>query len=213
MTDKSINKIPEAAEGQDVKREQILAGAEKLFSKFGFLKTTMEEIAEAAGLKKPSIYYYYENKDSIFRDVMMRQIDIFIDEARKYFTAEKDPVARITGFCNFRIDYFKRYINLNNLSFQIIREAAPLLKKLQSDFLLKEKVLLKEYIDEAIKQKIFKKCDSDKISTLILDISDAMKFKEFRKAEIPITEEVDYNKMKKDICSILELILDGLRYN
>jgi len=200
-------------EAQDIKREQILLGAEKLFTRYGYPKTTMDEIAEAAGLKKASIYYYYENKEAIFRDVVIREIDIFIIEAVKKTAHFKNPVDKITNFCFFRLDYFQQFINLHNLSIQILREAAPFFRKLQSEFLQKEIIFLKNIIDEGVRLKHFKKCDSGKIAALMLDISDAMKYKEFRKSDLQFISDVDYIKMKKEIKNILELIFEGLKYN
>jgi AcrR family transcriptional regulator len=210
---KSGNNDFQKSDAQDVKREQIIVGAEKLFTRYGYLKTTMDEIAEASGLKKASIYYYYENKEAIFHDVIMQEIDFFILEAEKQITILKDPAVKIINFCFFRLDYFRQFLNLHNLSVQIVREAAPFFRKLQKDLLQKEINFLKTIIDEGIKIKLFKKCDSEKIAALILDISDAMKFKEFRKSDIKFPADIDYSKMKNEIKNVLDLILEGLKYN
>ncbi len=217
MAEKNIKKSAKndsrKSDAQDIKREQIIIGAEKLFTRYGYLKTTMDEIAESAGLKKASIYYYYENKDAIFRDVVMREIDFFIQEAEKNIAVLKNPIEKIMSFCFYRLDYFRQFINLHNLSIQIIREAAPFFKKLQKDFLQKEVNYLKIIIEEGVKSKVFKNCDAEKIASLILDISDAMKFKEFRKSDLKFLADIDYPKMKNNIKNVLDLILEGLKYN
>jgi len=81
-------------DSHDEKREQILIGAEKLFTRYGYLKTTMDDIAEIAGLKKASLYYYYNSKDAIFRDVIMKEINNFIIEAKQKINVINDPIEK-----------------------------------------------------------------------------------------------------------------------
>jgi AcrR family transcriptional regulator len=216
MAEKRIKKSEKhdspKADAQDIKREQILAGAEKLFTRYGYVKTTMDEIAEVAGLKKASIYYYYENKEAIFHDVVMQEISYFITEADKKVSVIHDPLEKIMSFCFYRLDYFQQFLNLHNLSIQIIREAAPFLKKLQKDFLQKEIDYLNSLLQTSVKAKIIKNCDTERIAGLILDISDAMKFKEFRKSDIKFISDIDYAKLKSEIRSVLDLILEGLKF-
>lgn len=198
-------------DSHDEKREQILIGAEKLFTRYGYLKTTMDDIAEIAGLKKASLYYYYNSKDAIFRDVIMKEINNFIIEAKQKINVINDPIEKILSFFFFRLDYFQQFINLHNLSIHIIKEAEPYIKKLHKDFIQKEINYLKSLLDEGVKQKIFKNCDTEKIATLILDINDALKFKEFRKGELKFLSDIDYPKLKNDIKNIMDLILEGLK--
>lgn len=50
-------------------RKQITTAAAEVFSKYGYDKTTVEDIANAAGKAKTSVYYYFEGKADIFRAV------------------------------------------------------------------------------------------------------------------------------------------------
>ena len=53
----------------DPKRESILAGAQVQFSRYGFRRTSMEDIAKETGVSRASLYSYFENKEEIFRDL------------------------------------------------------------------------------------------------------------------------------------------------
>ena len=46
-------------------KERILSAAKNLFSRFGLEKTTMEDIAKAAGKGKSSLYYYFKSKEEV----------------------------------------------------------------------------------------------------------------------------------------------------
>ena len=55
------------------RREMILEAAKKRFQRFGYSKTTMEEIAVDAGISKGTIYLYFHNKEDIFTAIMSRE--------------------------------------------------------------------------------------------------------------------------------------------
>lgn len=53
-----------------LKREQILTAAQRLFVERGFERTSMEAIREAAEVSKPTLYTHYQNKEALFADVV-----------------------------------------------------------------------------------------------------------------------------------------------
>jgi AcrR family transcriptional regulator len=59
---------------KDPIREEILNGARELFERFGFKKTTMEDIARQIGKSKSALYYYYKTKEEIFEAVVLNEI-------------------------------------------------------------------------------------------------------------------------------------------
>ena len=54
----------------DNTKESILSVANKLFSRFGFHKTSMDEIAKIARKAKGSLYYHFASKEDLFREVV-----------------------------------------------------------------------------------------------------------------------------------------------
>ena len=59
----------------DLKREQILKVASQLFMEHGFNAVTMDAIAEAAPVSKPTLYNHFENKPALFFAVMQARAD------------------------------------------------------------------------------------------------------------------------------------------
>jgi AcrR family transcriptional regulator len=53
------------APGYDDQREAILAQAAMLFARRGYTGTSMNEVAEACGLSKATLYHYYRDKDAL----------------------------------------------------------------------------------------------------------------------------------------------------
>ena len=48
------------------KKEQIINSARELFKKFGYKKVSMDEIANASGVTKKTVYSYFKDKDELF---------------------------------------------------------------------------------------------------------------------------------------------------
>ena len=50
-------------------RERIVGAAFTLFGRYGFKRTSMEDIASEAGLSRAALYLQFRNKEDIFRDL------------------------------------------------------------------------------------------------------------------------------------------------
>lgn len=55
-------------------RDKILVVANNLFSRFGFHKTSMDEIAKIARKAKGSLYYHFASKEELFKEVVSKEI-------------------------------------------------------------------------------------------------------------------------------------------
>ncbi|MEW6187399.1 MAG: TetR/AcrR family transcriptional regulator [Thermodesulfobacteriota bacterium] len=67
-------------------RQRLLAGARELFAHKGYAATTVREIVQAAGVTKPALYYYFQNKEGIFLELMREagaRFESLLAEARK----------------------------------------------------------------------------------------------------------------------------------
>jgi AcrR family transcriptional regulator len=55
--------------------QDIVEAASGLFEKYGVKKTTMEDIAGATGMGKSSLYYYFKNKEAVYKAVLSSEMD------------------------------------------------------------------------------------------------------------------------------------------
>ncbi|MCF8473913.1 MAG: TetR/AcrR family transcriptional regulator [Emcibacter sp.] len=62
------------------RRDLILSQASRLFTEKGFSAVTLEEIAEAVGIKRESLYYYYPGKYDLLYDIIEPQIANVMDK-------------------------------------------------------------------------------------------------------------------------------------
>ena len=56
------------------RREAILDAAAEVFLRYGFKKTSMEDLARAAGLSRQGLYLHFETKEAIFAEAVLRLV-------------------------------------------------------------------------------------------------------------------------------------------
>lgn len=78
MTNTRANAAAGARASQ--KREHIVNEAAALFDSRGYHATTMEDIASAVGIAKPTLYHYYRSKDEILYAIHEEFIDLLLAE-------------------------------------------------------------------------------------------------------------------------------------
>lgn len=82
--------------------ERILEAAEECFARYGFQKTSMEDIAREAGLSRRSVYRHFPDKSALFNEVATGRTRIFLDEILRStarltgLSAQIEEVARLT---------------------------------------------------------------------------------------------------------------------
>lgn len=65
-------------------RERLLDAAEGCLEQFGPQKTSMEDVARAAGMSRATVYRYFENRDALLLGVASRQASALAAEAINY---------------------------------------------------------------------------------------------------------------------------------
>lgn len=59
----------------DPRQSAILGAAWQCFAAYGFRKTSMDDIARAAGMSRPALYQHYRNKEDVFRRLAQHYYD------------------------------------------------------------------------------------------------------------------------------------------
>jgi AcrR family transcriptional regulator len=81
---------------RDAKSSLILDAALKVFAEKGFHETHLEDIAAEAGFSKASLYNYYEDKEAIFLQILIRLHERILETLKKEIRSDrhiKDNIA------------------------------------------------------------------------------------------------------------------------
>jgi AcrR family transcriptional regulator len=85
---------PRAATYDD-QREQILARAAELFAQHGYTATTMNQVAAACGVSKPTLYHYFTDKQSLLLHIAAGHVERLEQLAREVQAQALEPQARL----------------------------------------------------------------------------------------------------------------------
>lgn len=79
--------LPKRQQNRIVREGRILDAALRIFSEKGFAGASMDDIAAAAGISKPTLYQYFPSKDELFTAMMSQERDHML-ESFEYPSAE-----------------------------------------------------------------------------------------------------------------------------
>ncbi|MFD0478697.1 TetR/AcrR family transcriptional regulator [Nonomuraea thailandensis] len=87
------------------KQQQILDAALQVFGRYGFRRTSMELIAQAAGVSRPALYKHYAGKEEIFRAVAEGAIDRLVGQAAEIGKEGGDVADRVFRALNLKLEF------------------------------------------------------------------------------------------------------------
>lgn len=89
---------PEPGAKQRAKRQRLLESATGLFVRFGYRKTSMDEVARAAGVAKGTVYLYYQNKAELVMHAIALEKSVYLDRIEPLLAADLPAAQRLQAF-------------------------------------------------------------------------------------------------------------------
>ncbi len=128
------------------KRNQLLNAALDVFSQYGFNGASLDEIAQLADMHKSNIFYYYENKEALYVEVLTTVLQKWLAPLQT-LEAELEPTEALTHYLMTKIEIAKTQPKASKLfALEIIQGAPHLLPILKGPikklFKRKAKVIL-----------------------------------------------------------------------
>src|SRR6185312_6108954 len=78
-------------------KESIKRAAQELFRKFGYHKTSVNEIAKKAKIAKATIYKYFDSKEAVLHALLMDYIRVNVDDLVHSNVTETDEEAHLNN--------------------------------------------------------------------------------------------------------------------
>jgi TetR/AcrR family transcriptional regulator len=121
----------EAAKGQirQANEALILAAAERVFAGAGFGGATMAAIAEASGLPKANLHYYFGSKLALYRAVLARTLEDWL-ASTVGITPQADPTLAIETYIRAKMDLSVQRPHASKVFANELLHGAPVLKTL-----------------------------------------------------------------------------------
>jgi TetR/AcrR family transcriptional regulator len=122
--------IPRAAKTQrrtriqEEKEEQILEAALDVFSARGVRGSTIDQIAEVAGMSKPNLLYYFRTTEAMHRALIDRVLYTWLEPLRA-FDAEGNPETEIRNYIRRKLELARDFPRESRLFANEVLQGAP----------------------------------------------------------------------------------------
>lgn len=183
------------------RRTEIRARAAEVFLKYGYKKTTIEDIARACGLGKAALYYYYPSKEAILAEAVREESERLVARMRAVAAATDEPRARLTALVKTRMQFMNEKMLNENIA-EELWELLPAAYRVRQEYFAREVQIIEQTLADGIRRKVFKPCDPSLVALVFIT---AMQGVELHFAEVqsvsPLTTGLD---------AMLELFFDGI---
>jgi AcrR family transcriptional regulator len=156
-------------------KERIQQAAYKCVARYGFEKTTLDDIAKEVGLNKASLYYYYKNKEEIFLEVTASATRAFMERLQNSVPQKTGIAAQIEHYLYERSLYYIRMVEEVRISEETLRQAEPLFYQLVKDVEAREAAFIKKLLDAAVQKGELGSVDTALLAVNLIDLSEAVK--------------------------------------
>jgi TetR/AcrR family transcriptional regulator, cholesterol catabolism regulator len=126
------------------RREDILACARELFERKGFANTSINDIAQACGIKRENVYYYYPSRGDILIELVRPNNQILVAGMERILAADVTPVTKLFLALRHHIRLFDRValdtvtVGLRGIAHDdrqsVHKEVRPLYKKYEDSW-------------------------------------------------------------------------------
>lgn len=106
-------------------RQRILDAAVTIFSQQGYRATSMNQVAAAVGLRKPTLYHYVRTKDELLVAIYERVLDESLRSAHAIVDAAPTPLDAVRELIVARVAYTCEHRELLKVCFEEESELPP----------------------------------------------------------------------------------------
>jgi AcrR family transcriptional regulator len=189
-----------------VSRDKIIDAARKLFTRYGYDKTTIQDIGKLLNVGKSSLYYYFKDKDEIFKVILDADIKAIKnaieqelagvllpqDKLKAYVLLRMNKVKELTGiYTTFKDEYQKNY--------QAVQE-------IREGYDSYEVGLIRSILGSGVESGIFS-------MTADINLASAAIFSAIKGMEFDWAVNIDASSSRKNITALLDILLFGIMKN
>ncbi|TKG90089.1 TetR/AcrR family transcriptional regulator [Puteibacter caeruleilacunae] len=192
----------ENATKRDLNRENILNIAQEIFSKYGYKKTTLDDIANAVRKGKSSLYYYFSSKEDIFQAVIEKEVEILKAELEKVIIKDTSPEQKMKDYILTKLRTFRSLSNLYDVLENDVAEIG-FIGKIKAQSEQTEIRLIKRILIEGVRKHKF---DIRDFTLIAIGFTTAIKG-----LEMPLTAGTYSNvDVEQSVDNILNILFYGI---
>ncbi|WP_037602109.1 TetR/AcrR family transcriptional regulator [Streptacidiphilus rugosus] len=91
-------------------RQKLFVAAQQLIAEQGFSATTVDEIAERAGVAKGTVYYNFKNKNDLFEELLRHGVGLLTASLREASASRAgEPVEQVDAMVRAGLAFIEQY--------------------------------------------------------------------------------------------------------
>jgi AcrR family transcriptional regulator len=183
-------------------RKKIVMISGQIFSRYGFRKTTMDQIAKELKMSKSSVYYYYKSKEDIFEAVVLYEANVLRNELTKAIKSVDSPVDKMKNYVFVRMKSFEKLSNYYNAIFDKNLAHFDFIETIREKYDREELAILRLIIYDGIRKKVFNVRNSEYTAIAVQTTLKGLEVPMFwKKKDIDINDRLN---------AILEVLFYGI---
>lgn len=192
-----------STESREKFRDRLIEIASEKFGKFGYKKTSLDDIALATRKGKTSIYYYFKNKEDIFKAVVEKEAQTLSDKMLIALSKANGPEEKLKAYIFTRMEALKGVSNFYDALKNELYDQLNFIDAVREKYLHQEIELIRLILEEGKQKGIFKISDTALTAITIVNILKGLEIPLFAKEE-PVDLEARIN-------AFLHILFVGLK--
>jgi len=184
-------------------QEKIIMAAQEEFILQGYKGSTVQSIADRAGLPKANILYYFKNKENIYHAVLEKTLNMW-DEGIGDIDPDNGPKVAIEKFIAAKVKMSFRHPSASKIYAMEIIQGAQHLKDFARTYLRQwvraKAKLFQQWIDNGEMKNV------DPVSLIFLIWSSTQHYADFETQILTIMNRADYEE--EDIEAVTQFLTD-----
>lgn len=193
------------------KRESIKNAGRQLFVTYGYQKTTLEDIASKVGLRKNSLYYYFPDKETLFRELIEDEVNYHFDKLKKIIPSNRTSEEKILLIIKELTNFVHERGNKYSITMKAFIEINQIVDREFPKFKIRVAEMIKNILNEGIKKKEFKKHNTKQVSDDIVFLVRSIELNYFYNSDVQFVYELDFDMLYKTMKRITKYIFNGLK--
>jgi len=99
---------PAVRSRSDVRQEQLIEIAIRLFARKGYEGTSLRDIADEAKITKAALYYHFPNKEALYGRIVLESMQALVDSVRDAMARASSPSEKVRIFMLTSADFLDR---------------------------------------------------------------------------------------------------------
>ncbi|MBK7876075.1 MAG: TetR/AcrR family transcriptional regulator [Planctomycetes bacterium] len=188
-------------------RERILDAADRMLARYGYQKTTADDLAREAGIGRRTVYVHFTSKEEIFLASIDRVVERLIDELKRILYSGGSAEERLRRMLEARVLYRFDSVNAYHESlddmFAVLRGAYL---DRRERYLAQEADVFAHVLTEGHRAGVLRAADANKTARTVLLATNGLLPYSLSGRELGSRAEVEEKARQ-----LVELLMEGLR--